>query len=218
MPFLTDIATRDPDVGIIAIEMLSVSMRITSPPLTREAMLQAITHILDKHNLRRVVVASHSYGTIIAAHMLRDPDLSRRISASLMVDPIPFLLYLPSVAYNFVYRTPKTANEWQLWYFASRDPDISRALARHFFWSQNILFKEDVQDHRLGVVISGRDQIVDAKEVKNYLTESEDMDFKWEKDKLQLLYYPDLDHAQVFDTKERRRPMVEIISNFVRGQ
>lgn len=218
VPFLKDISTLDPDVGIIAIEILPVSMRITSPPLTRAAMLQAVTHILDRHDFRRVVVASHSYGTIIAAHMLRDSELSQRVSASLMVDPIPFLLYLPSVAYNFVYRTPKTANEWQLWYFASRDPDISRALARHFFWHENILFKEDLQGHRLAVVLSGRDQIVDANEVKDYLTDSADMGFRWQKDDLEVLYYPDLDHAQVFDTAERRRPMVEIVSRFVRRQ
>lgn len=181
-------------------------------------MLAAIAHILDRHEIQRVVVASHSYGTIIAAHMLREPELAERIAASIMVDPIPFLLHLPAVAYNFVYRMPNTANEWQLWYFASRDPDISRALARHFFWAENILFKEDVHGHRLGVVLSGRDQIVDAKEVKDYMTDSAQVDFKWEKDDLTLFYYPDLDHAQVFDTKDRRRPMVELVSKFVRGK
>ena len=218
MPFFTDLVAAGPDVGVIAIEMLPVSMRITSPPLTRKDMLEAITHILDRHHIQRVVVASHSYGTIVGAQLLRDADLSRRVSASLMVDPIPFLLHLPAVAYNFVYRTPKTANEWQLWYFASRDPDIARALARHFFWAESILFKEDVQDHRLGVVLSGRDLIVDAKEVKNYLTDSADVDFEWKKDNLELLYYPNIDHAQVFDTAERRRPIVKMLCRFAQGQ
>ncbi|KAI0244982.1 hypothetical protein BJV78DRAFT_1287169 [Lactifluus subvellereus] len=40
------------------------------------------------------------------------------MAATLLIDPIPFLLHYPTVAYNFVYRQPRRANEWQLWYFA----------------------------------------------------------------------------------------------------
>lgn len=194
-------------------------MRISSPPLGREAILAAIIRVLDHHNLSRVVVVAHSYGTITAAHILRDPVLSTRVSATLLVDPIPFLLYLPAVAYNFVYRKPRTANEWQLWYFASRDPDIARTLARHFFWSENLLWKEDLVGRHVGVVLSGRDQIVDTREVGLYLTgrDVKDLQFPWSKDTLEVLYYSDLDHAMVFDTLERRRPMVEIVSRFVRN-
>ncbi|OBZ69286.1 hypothetical protein A0H81_10886 [Grifola frondosa] len=164
VPFLAELAAEDPDVGIIAMENLSMSMRMCSPPPTREALLDAITYVLDTHDFDHVVVAAHSYGTVTAAHMLRDPALSERVSAWLLVDPIPFLLHLPAVAYNFVYRPPRTANEWQLWYFASRDPDIARALARHFFWAQNILWKEDLVGRRVAVILSERDQIVDTLE------------------------------------------------------
>lgn len=191
-------------------------MRISAPPLPREVMLAALTRILDFHALPRVVLTSHSYGTIIAAHILRDPMLSSRVSASLLVDPIPFLLHLPAVAYNFVYRSPRAANEWQLWYFASRDPDVARALARHFFWAQNVLWKDDLQGREVAVVLSGKDQILDAREVRRYLTESDNLQFSWRQNGLEVLYYRDLDHAMVFDTKDRRRPMVDILSKFVR--
>ncbi|KAI0934918.1 hypothetical protein AcV5_006608 [Taiwanofungus camphoratus] len=214
--FLRELIAAEPDVGIIAIENLSVSMRISAPPLPREVMLAALTRILDFHALPRVVLTSHSYGTIIAAHILRDPVLSRRVSASLLVDPIPFLLHLPAVAYNFVYRSPRAANEWQLWYFASRDPDVARALARHFFWAQNVLWKDDLQGREVAVVLSGKDQILDAREVRRYLTESDNLQFSWRQNGLEVLYYRDLDHAMVFDTKDRRRPMVDILSKFVR--
>ncbi len=214
--FFNDLIEADPNVGIIAIENLSISMRISKPPLSRTEMLEALTELLDAHDIPRVVVAAHSYGTVIAAHMLRDPQLSKRVSSYVLIDPIPFLLHLPAVAHNFVYRQPRTANEWQLWYFASRDPDVARALARHFFWAENILWKEDLEGHDVAVVLSGRDQIVDAKEVWQYLT-GEQIDavrFRWEKDRLRVLYYPELDHAQVFDTKERRRPFVQIALEF----
>ena len=202
VPFLRELAARDPDVGIIAIENLSISMRISPPPLSRPALLNAILSLLDAHSFPRVVVAGHSYGTVVAAHMLRSPALRARISAWLLVDPIPFLLHRPAVAYNFVYRPPRAANEWQLWYFASRDPDIARALARHFFWSENILWKEDLDGLRVAVVLSERDQIVDVKEVREYLTseESGEERFRWKEGDLEVLYYRNLDHAQVFDT------------------
>ncbi|KAH9900781.1 Alpha/Beta hydrolase protein [Cubamyces lactineus] len=216
VPFFADLIEADPDVGIIALENLSISMRISRPPLTRAEMLQAITELLDAHNIPRVIVAAHSYGTVIAAHMLREPALAARVSAWLLVDPVPFLLHMPAVAYNFVYRAPRTANEWQLWYFASRDPDIARALARHFFWSQNILWKEDLEGKEVAVVLCGKDQIVDAAEVRRYLTgdDDSDMQFLWKKDGLEVLFYPELDHATVFDTAQRRRPMVDIIKRF----
>ncbi|KAI0784914.1 hypothetical protein C8Q75DRAFT_776751 [Abortiporus biennis] len=215
-PFLADLAQLDPDVGIIAIEDFSISMRISPPPLRREDVLDGIRGILDYHGLQQVVVVSHSYGTVVAAHMLKDPKLSSRISALLLADPIPFLLHRPAVAFNFVYREPRSANEWQLWYFASRDPDIARMLARHFFWADNILWKEDLAGRKVGVSLSGRDQIVDAPEVWRYLTgEEEEPRLRWKKDNLEVLFYPELDHAHVFDTEKWRRPLVDMVSTFI---
>lgn len=184
-------------------------------------MLDAIRTILDFHQQRYFVLSGHSYGTIIAAHALKDPELKSRIVGTLFVDPIPFLLHLPSVAFNFLYREPKTANEWQLWYFASRDPDIARTLSRHFFWIENILWREELKDRQVGVVLSGRDQIVDSIEVWKYLTDTRDGEggpqFHWANEGLDIYYYPDLDHATVFDTKKNRRPLVEMVTKFVRN-
>lgn len=213
-PFLRECIKADPDVGIIAIENLHISMRISPQPLKRDLVLQGLTEILDFHHLDQFILVGHSYGTVISAHVLRDPALNARVAGSLLVDPIPFLLHLPSVAYNFVYRKPRKANEWQLWYFASRDPDIARFLGRHFFWADNILWKEDIKDKHVGVVLSGRDQIVDTHEVWRYLTESEEPTARWSSDKLEVLYYPDLDHSQVFDTAGYRRPMIDLIEQF----
>lgn len=145
--------------------------------------------------------------------MLKHPTLSRKVIASVLVDPITFLLHYPSVAYNFLYRTPKRANEWQLWYFASRDPDIARTLGRHFFWNECIMWKEDLKGgRRVAVVLSEEDQIVDAKAVRKYLTGEESL--RWERDELEVVWYPGLDHATVWDTKERREPILEIVRRF----
>ena len=194
------------------------------PPLSREANCHAISRILASLHISRFSIVSNSYGTVLTTQLLHDPDLSPLISSTLFIDPIPFLLHLPSLAFNFIYREPRTANEWELWYFSSRDADVSRALSRHFFWAENVLWKEELEGRKVGVVLSGADQIVNAGEVRKYLTGEEDvtgegeMSRSWEKDGLQVLFYPDLDHAMVFDTKERRNPVLNIVHRFVELQ
>ena len=263
--FFRELAAQDPDVGILAVEILPISMHITAPPLARDDMCAALMRILDAHGLHRVVVAGHSYGTVIAAHLLRrqqgttpqgaeqpaqddnhtnvgDTTITPTnanepiIAAMLLIDSIPFLLHHPAVAYNFVYRYPRHANEWQLWYFASRDADIARALARHFFWFENILFREDVmgagpaageKKPHVAVSLSGCDQIVDAHAVWGYLTGGEeeqqqvdsgssDPPRRWARDGLEVLYFPKLDHATVFDARADRAALLEVLSRFVR--
>ncbi|KAG8213576.1 hypothetical protein J3R82DRAFT_10243 [Butyriboletus roseoflavus] len=214
--FIADLASQHPDVGIIVPEFLSISARITCPPLSRHATIIAIQQILDTHSLQRIVIAAHSYGTAITAQLLRCPDLAPRIAATLFVDPTPFLLHLPDVAYNFVYRSPRSANEWLLWYFASRDPDVSRTLSRHFFWAENILWKEDLRDKVVAVALSGQDQVVNAEAVRRYLTGEDEGTTYWRSGRLEVLWYSELDHAMVFHTREQWGRLIHVLDRFVR--
>jgi hypothetical protein len=61
-------------------------------------------------------------------------------------------------------------------------------------------------------VLSEEDQIVNAKAVRKYLTGEERL--RWEGGELEVVWYPGLDHATVWDTKERRKPMLEIVKRF----
>ncbi|KAJ3871472.1 hypothetical protein F5051DRAFT_362537 [Lentinula edodes] len=248
LPFFQDLITATPDQGLLLIELLPISMHISSPPANslppRESLLHGVYTTLDSLGISRAVLASHSYGTVLAAHVLRaqreqqhqhqhqppPPPPRIHITSHLLIDPIPFLLHLPSVAFNFLYRPPRAANEWQLWFFASRDPDIAYVLGRCFFWSENVLWREDL-GLGLGLVLSGKDQIVPAPLVRRYLTGEteetgetgeEEVQERWEVQqrweshnrRVEVLYYPELDHATVFDTKERRRGMVEVLERF----
>ncbi|KAJ3902768.1 hypothetical protein F5879DRAFT_962740 [Lentinula edodes] len=257
LPFFQDLITATPDQGLLLIELLPISMHISSPPanslLPRESLLHGLYTTLDSLGISRAVLASHSYGTVLAAHVLRaqreqqqhqhqdhdhDQPPPPRITSHLLIDPIPFLLHLPSVAFNFLYRPPRAANEWQLWYFASRDPDIAYVLGRCFFWAENVLWREDLGldldsesesgldsgldsnsnsgSVKFAILLSGKDQIIPAPLVRLYLTREDDVIPIWvsHNRKLEVLYYPDLDHATVFDTKERRRGMVEVLGRF----
>ncbi|KAI1383913.1 Alpha/Beta hydrolase protein [Hypoxylon trugodes] len=131
-------------IGIIAIEMLPISFRLTEAPLGRPEFLEQIATVLNAHGWDKFVLVSHSYGTALATHMLRSEKLFDRISSVVLVDPVTILLHLPDVAYNFTRRRPRWANEWQLWYFASMDPGVAHCLGRHFFWKDNIVWKEEL--------------------------------------------------------------------------
>jgi predicted ferric reductase len=50
----------DGEVGIIAVEIMSVSFRITSEALEKEEMCQEIDCILKEHSWEKFVLVSHS--------------------------------------------------------------------------------------------------------------------------------------------------------------
>lgn len=247
------IESSDPDdqVGIIAIEIMPVSFRICHPALGRAEMCAEIDQILTKHfgPEQKVVLVSHSYGTVITTHLLKTPSVAKRIGSVVLIDPVSILLHLPDVAYNFTRRQPRRANEHQLYYFASMDMGVSHTLSRHFFWNENILWKKDFSNRKVTVSLGGRDLIVDTESVGKYLAESkkimtnghaighttgngilvdlddadnqsseghkEDTDEtltveeewksrSWTGKGIDVLWFKDLDHAQVFDKSTLR--------------
>jgi pimeloyl-ACP methyl ester carboxylesterase len=158
-------------IGILAIEIMPVSFRITHSALSRAGMCSEIEKILETHfgSDQKIVLVSHSYGTVIATHLLKIPSIAKRIGPVVLVDPVSILLHLPDVAYNFTRRLPKEANQHQLYYFASMDMGVSHTLSRHFFWNENVLWKSDFGGRNVTVSLSGRDLIVDTEAVGKYL-------------------------------------------------
>ncbi|KZT10371.1 uncharacterized protein LAESUDRAFT_721715 [Laetiporus sulphureus 93-53] len=216
VPFLLDIISADPDVGILAIENLSISMRITKPILMRHAMMDAIRQILDRHGLSQVVIAAHSYGSVITTHILRDPALSPRVAAMVLIDPIAPLAYMPDLTCNFVYLQPRLAPEWLLWYFVCRDPDTSRVIARNMFLTENALWKDDLDGKKCTVVLAGQDLMLDTKEIRRYFTGEEGEEFRWQREGIEVIYRKDIGHEEVLFTKERRGPVLEALMELVR--
>lgn len=70
------------------------------------------------------------------------------VAASIILDPISFLLFDPTVASVFVYKDPKDALDLCMHYFLSRELFISNALSRHFVWTYNVMFPEDLETRR----------------------------------------------------------------------
>lgn len=220
--FLSRINSKDDDsngddqIGIIAIEIMPISFRITHTALERKRMCDEILRILLKHGWEKVILVSHSYGSVIATHLLKDNTTSEFIGPMMFIDPVSFLLHLPDVAYNFTCRKPARANEHQLYYFASTDMSVAHTLSRHFFWSENILWKDEIKQRRVTAVLSGRDIIVDPESVGRYLsgTRPDEGGWKhqqWRGQDMDILWFEDLDHAQVFDSEKHYGRLIEVV-------
>ncbi|KAK3628061.1 hypothetical protein LTR56_008679 [Elasticomyces elasticus] len=243
---------KDGEVGILIVEILQTSSRLTHDILTRNDFLKQITMILDANDYTRFTLVSHSYGSVLSTHILTHPPLASRVAATLLIDPVTVLLHMPDVAYNFTVKQPTTANEWQLWYFASKDPGVAHTLGRHFFWTENVLWREDIMKliHQNGMKmtasLASRDLIVDTKSVGAYLMEGGlpdpvlvkddttgkhmELEIKgekrqrqeewktrnWKGEGLEVLWWDNLDHAQVFDAKTRRARLVEVLVEYSR--
>lgn len=99
---------------------------------------------------------------------------------------------------------------------------ISHTLFRRFFWADSVLWKEDISKHRVSVVLAGRDIVVDTKVIRAYLTSSADLfadtagwkDERWQSDGLDVQWFKNLDHGQVFDDKTAKSRLLEIVCRF----
>ena len=216
-------STQSPDdqAGIIAIEIPQISARITSCLPTQQALCADIRAILDHHGWDRFIVASHSFGSVVAANILKDPKLNERIASLVFADPVAFLLQLPDVAFNFTRRQPRRANEYQLHYFASMDMMVAETLARHFFWAENILWKEDLKGKNVSVVLSGRDIIVPTVAVGRYLGSNDGLgcddawkQMQWTGKGLDVMWFEHCDHAQMFDKPSDFSRLVHAITAY----
>lgn len=202
VPFLRELSAANPDVSILFVEMMPISMRITAAPLTPEEFTTQLSQILVHHGIKNFTLLGHSYGSVLSTHLLHS-RLAPRITNLVLLDPVVFLLHLPSVAYNFTARKPQYANEHQLSYFAARDPGIAHTIARHLFWAQAILWTDDpeLKKKRWAVVMGGRDLIVDSQAVRSYLVNSGS----------KVLWFDEADHGQCFDTRQRRAEIVKLV-------
>jgi hypothetical protein len=136
------------------------------------------------------------------------------------------LKLLPRLIANQIFRRPKFANEWLLWYFGSKDMGVAHTLSRTFFWSENILWKEDIVGRHVTVFLGGKDSIINAPLVRAYLqagirkeqqndeytssrSEASEANHGPEKivpssgliedGQLNVVWCADLDHGQIFD-------------------
>ncbi len=144
LPLLSTLATLNPDVPIYCIENHHVSMRIVAEVPRKDDVCCGVLTMLQQYNHKKAVFVGHSIGTITLSYLLHHPSTRAYIAGLVFLDPINFLLYLPDVAYNFLYRTPTRANEWMLHAIVAREAGISWTLWRRFFWFEGVVWKDEI--------------------------------------------------------------------------
>jgi len=119
-----------------------------------------------------VTMISHSNGSYLHAWCLKQhPEI---ISRSCFVDPVTFCSWEGDACYNFLYRLPTTGFELVVSYFVGTELGVANLLRRHFDWSSNALWYEEIPNARnpskTFFLLGGRDDIINAERVKKYLT------------------------------------------------
>jgi hypothetical protein len=109
----------------------------------------------------------HSFGSVPVAWLIQ--KVPHLVGSTVLIDPVCFLLFLPDVAYNFLYRKPQTLITRLINVLASRELYTANTLFRHFWWYCNVLWFDEINCPAL-VVLSGKDDIVNAEKVYDYLT------------------------------------------------
>jgi hypothetical protein len=229
--FLRDLIKKDAEqpedgqIGILAVELIPISFRLTHTSLARDEMVTQLLQIFNKHHWEKFVLVAHSYGTIIATYLLQDPQTMQKVSSVVLVDPVNLSIHKGDICYNFAYRKPRSASEYQLHYFACTDMNVAHTITRRFMWTENALWKEEMKGRKFTVVLVGQDIIVDTGALGRYLVKEfprqgdNDLstpwkEWSWRGKDLDILWYDELNHAQVFDTKKDRRALVHAVGSY----
>ncbi|KAI0068643.1 hypothetical protein BV25DRAFT_1873699 [Artomyces pyxidatus] len=119
-----------------------------------------------------ITMLSHSNGSYAHAWMLKaHPNL---VARSCFVDPVTFCSWEGDVCYNFLYQRCTTGLQLVMRYFVGTEIGVANLLQRHFDWSSNSLWYEEIpharNPARAKFFLGGNDAILAADRVKKYLT------------------------------------------------
>ncbi|KAF9652182.1 hypothetical protein BDM02DRAFT_3109605 [Thelephora ganbajun] len=209
---ITGLLQRFSDRPLLVPIQSHISQRIFhntfSRPLSKRATVEGIAGAMRKHGfvsegdgsygagvgdpITGVTMLSHSNGSFTHAWMLKAfPHL---ISRSCFVDPVTFCLWEGDVCYNFFYKACKTGFDMLMYYFVCSEVGVANFLHRHFDWSANSLWYEEIphakDPSKSMFVLGGKDFIVNSDRVVRYL--------KSHGIKKGLLYTPEHTHGQAF--------------------
>ena len=175
---------RGSDVYLV--EWPHVCMQVVERVAPIDTTVQDLAMLLraDGHTSHGALFVGHSLGSTLVAWMLHDATARALIKATVLLDPVTFMLIAPGIAFNFLHRKPASPFELLMHFFVSRELFIAHTLSRHFSWSHNVLFPNDdlpsgrtlerISGADAGVapsviVLSGDDAIVPARETADYL-------------------------------------------------
>jgi hypothetical protein len=96
---------------------------------------------------KRIVGAcflAHSLGTTVVSWMLHNKSCRRLVASTVLIDPVTFMLIMPQVCASYVHPDPKNVATYVSSFVLAKELFIANALSRHFNWSYNAMFLEDL--------------------------------------------------------------------------
>ncbi|KAJ9442085.1 hypothetical protein DIPPA_26738 [Diplonema papillatum] len=163
--------TLPTDVDVYLVEWPHVSMKLVfEGPSSISSTVTTLRDIVvgDGHGKTGACFVGHSLGSTAVAWMLHDKSSKSLVKSAVFLDPVNFVLFDPAIAYAFMHRPPNTVMQLLIHYFVSRELFIAHTLSRHFSWSHNALFLEDLKGIKTTVVLSEGDEIVPFQKTKLY--------------------------------------------------
>ncbi|KAJ9074785.1 hypothetical protein DSO57_1003063 [Entomophthora muscae] len=128
LPKIYSVLPAHPGRAVILLDLPHISMLPTDLILDHDETLQALDAMFLRHNLEKVTLVTHSYGTIVASWIIQ--HRTQYLSKSLLVDPVCFMMVDPMLTYSFLYTKPKCILHEMSRFFFSTDPLISLALTK----------------------------------------------------------------------------------------
>ncbi|KAF5831108.1 Alpha/Beta hydrolase protein [Dunaliella salina] len=185
---------------VVAFECNHLGMRWVSHIPDADEVVEAIAGMLRKHNVPRMAVAAHSYGTLHSSRLLQMyPQLVQSIC---LIDPVNFNMFTGKLIHNFVYRPDKTKNIPA--HLVARDIHHAASVSRRFYWSLLNLWPHQLPRNTM-VVLSGRDELVPVPETITMLQQEAPHSI--------VLFRPGHKHAQFIKDNALQK---QVVWEFVR--
>lgn len=153
--------------ALLLLELPHVSMKLSVEAVpTMPETVRGIASVLQGLGSSQAQFVAHSLGCfVLAAVQLYQPGL---VAGAVLVDPVCFKLWEPSVMRNFCYRVPRTPMQILMHYHITHELTISHYFHRHFLWTDCVMFAHNMPA-RSCVVLSELDEIIDTAGVQRYL-------------------------------------------------
>ncbi|CAO3615158.1 unnamed protein product [Mucor fragilis] len=204
------------DAPIFCIELPFVSMHCVEDVPTMQETIRDLQNMLHRHDFEDAVFVAHSLGTAVTSWVVK--YMPQSVAGVVFLDPICFMLHYKDVCSNFVYRTPKTAAQGLVKYFASTELYISYYISRHFHWFQTALYVAPTVTHHnhsytssikmpdnTKVFLSEKDNIIDSNRVDTYLSHHG----------IDATVMKGLDHASFLFYPSWQNEMLASVNNFI---
>eukprot|EP00812_Abedinium_dasypus_P011534 NODE_508_length_1512_cov_347.011668.p2 GENE.NODE_508_length_1512_cov_347.011668~~NODE_508_length_1512_cov_347.011668.p2 ORF type:complete len:324 (-),score=86.26 NODE_508_length_1512_cov_347.011668:178-1149(-) len=148
--------------GQILFEMPWISMDPFASVPTSSEYTEDIVTALDHHGVEACVALGHSFGSVPVSWLVRHHPA--RVARCILVDPVAMLLNLPDVCNKFLYKVPRSISGKIMRVFGARELGIARALMRHFYWTEIVLFP-DMLPVGSSIILMGDDCLLPVQEI-----------------------------------------------------